>query len=110
MESYVAGPLVVLVDGDPDPRAAAARWLNDAGMRTVECPDAESFLDRLDTSLPDLVCLDCSLPGMSGRQALDAVRRQHPSVPVLMLSAEASAESGRRCDAGRRQRLPEQAG
>ena len=92
MESYVAGPLVVLVDGDADPRAAAARWLNDAGMRTVECPDAESFLDRLDTSLPDLVCLDCSLPGMSGRQALDAVRQQHPSVPVLMLSAEASAE------------------
>ncbi len=92
MESYVASPLVVLVDGDSDPRASAASWLNDAGMRTVECPDAESFLDSLDTSLPDLVCLDCSLPGMSGRQALDAVRRQHPSVPVLMLSANASAE------------------
>lgn len=92
MESYLASPLVVLVDGNPDPRAAAARWLNDAGMRTVECSDAESFLDSLDTSLPDLVCLDCSLPGMSGRQALDAVRRQHPSVPVLMLSADGSAE------------------
>ncbi len=93
MESPVASPLVVLVDGDPDPRAAAARWLNDAGMRTVECPDAESFLEGLDTSLPDLVCLDCSLAGMSGRQALDAVRRQHPGVPVLMFSVEASTES-----------------
>jgi DNA-binding NtrC family response regulator len=93
MESHGAGPLVVLVDGDSGQRAVAARWLNDAGMRTLECPDAESFLDSLDTSLPDFVCLDCSLPGMSGRQALDAVRQQHPSVPVLMLSAEATAES-----------------
>lgn len=93
MESHGAGPLVILVDGDPEPRAAAARWLNDAGMRTVECPDVESFLDGLDTSLPDLVCLDCSLPGMGGRHALDAMRRQHPTVPVLMLGPEASAES-----------------
>lgn len=93
MESHGSGPLVVLVDRDHGPRAVVAEWLNDAGVRTVECSDAESFLNSLDTSLPDLVCLDCSLPGMSGRQALDAVRRQHPSVPVLMLSAEASAES-----------------
>jgi len=83
----------MLVDDDRDLRALVARWLSDAGMRTVECPDAESFLDSLDTTLPDVVCLDLGLPGMSGRQALERVRRQHPGVPVLMLTADASTQS-----------------
>jgi DNA-binding NtrC family response regulator len=90
MESLRGRALVMLVDDDPDLRASAARWLNDAGMSTVECPDAESFLDVLDTTWPDIVCLDLGIPGISGPQALDAVRRRHPGVPVLILGAEAS--------------------
>jgi DNA-binding NtrC family response regulator len=93
MDSHAAGPLVVLVDGDPESRAASAGWFNDSGMRTVECADAESFLETVHTAVPDLVCLDASLPGMSGRRALDAVRQQHPDVPVLMFSSDATAES-----------------
>ena len=93
MEPLGARPFVTLVDDDQGWSAAVARWLRNADMRTVECRDAESFLDGLDTSLPDVVCLDLGLPGMSGLQALDAVRRQHPGVPVLVLTAEASAES-----------------
>ncbi len=85
--------LVTLVDDDPDVRALVGAWLRDAGMRTLECSSAESFLESLDTSLPDLVCLDIGLPGMTGPQALDAVQRQHPGVPVLMLTAQASADS-----------------
>jgi DNA-binding NtrC family response regulator len=94
----------MLVDDDPDLRALAVRWLNDAGMSTVECPDAESFRDSLDTTWPDVVCLDLGFAGMSGPQAIDAVRRQHPGVPVLMLAAEASEQSvidaiqGEACD------------
>ena len=93
MEPLGARPFVTLVDDDQGWSASVARWLRNADMRTVECRDAGSFLDGLDTSLPDVVCLDLGLPGMSGLQALDAVRRQHPGVPVLVLTAEASAES-----------------
>lgn len=93
MESFRGGPLVVLAEDDPAQRALATQWLNDAGMRTVECADAASFVNRLDTTLPDLVCLDLELPGMNGWEALDAALRQHPSVPVLVFTAEASAES-----------------
>lgn len=93
MESFRARPVVTLVDDDQDLRALIAGWLSEAGMRSVEFPDAESFLDSLDTTVSGIVCLDLGLPGMSGRQALEAVRRQHPGVPVLMLTADASTQS-----------------
>jgi DNA-binding NtrC family response regulator len=87
------GPLVTLVDDDPDLRALVGRWLRDEGMHTVECASAESFLESLEVSLPELVCMDIGLPGMTGPQALEAVQRRHPGVPVLMLTAELSADS-----------------
>ncbi|MBW2508726.1 MAG: sigma-54-dependent Fis family transcriptional regulator [Deltaproteobacteria bacterium] len=93
MESFPNDPLVMLVEDDPDQRALVGQWLRDEGMRTVECPDAETFLDSLDLTLPDVVCLDLGLPGINGRQALEAVQRQHPDIPVLMVTADASAQS-----------------
>ena len=93
MESFRGGPLVVLAEQNPDLSSLVSQWLNDAGMRTVECSEARSFLECLDTTVPDLVCLEFGLPGMGGWEALDASLRQHPSVPVLVLTAEASSES-----------------
>ncbi|MBT8467684.1 MAG: response regulator [Deltaproteobacteria bacterium] len=93
MEQFREGPLVVLVDDDPDMRILVAQWLNQAGIRTIECADAEAFLESLDTTVPDLVCLDLDLPHMSGREALDEVRRRHPITPVIMLTAESSTQS-----------------
>ena len=93
MGSTQHAPLVLVVDDDDDLRALVCRWLELSGMRTSECGDAEAFLDRLDTSLPDAVCLDINLPGLSGLDALDAVNRQHPSIPVLMLTAETAPAS-----------------
>jgi DNA-binding NarL/FixJ family response regulator len=38
----------------------------------------------------DLVLLDLGLPGMSGLAALEALRRQHPELPVVVLSGSES--------------------
>jgi DNA-binding NarL/FixJ family response regulator len=38
----------------------------------------------------ELVLLDLQLPGMGGFAALEALRRDHPSVPVVVLSASES--------------------
>lgn len=51
----------------------------------------------------DLILLDMSLPGMAGAEALAAIRRQHPEIPVAVLTAsedrrdrEASMRAGAR--------------
>ena len=93
MQSFADDPLVMLVEDDPDQRALVGQWLRNTGMRTIECPDAETFLDSLELTLPDVVCLDVGLPGIDGRQALEAVHEQHPHIPVLMLTADTSTHS-----------------
>ena len=48
---------------------------------------AEEAIDALNSAPPDLVLLDIGLPGMSGIDALKAIKHQHPDVIVIMITA-----------------------
>jgi DNA-binding NarL/FixJ family response regulator len=63
----------------------------DPAAELASVGDAESALARVaaDDAL-DLVLLDLQLPGMDGFAALERLRRDHPSVPVVVLSASES--------------------
>jgi len=50
-------------------------------------PSAEAALDAIGSDTPDLVLLDIGLPGMSGLDALRAVKQRHPDVLVIMITA-----------------------
>ncbi|MEH0022570.1 MAG: sigma-54 dependent transcriptional regulator [Desulfobacter sp.] len=49
--------------------------------------DAESFLASLSDAVPDLVLMDIGLPEMSGIDALERFKTEHPDVPVIMITA-----------------------
>jgi len=85
--------LVLLVDDDPELRALLERWLTLANLRVKSYASAEEFLDALATTVPDAVCMDVNLPGLSGLDALAHVQRLHPNVPVLMLTADGSVNT-----------------
>jgi DNA-binding NarL/FixJ family response regulator len=63
----------------------------DAAVQLESVESAELALARVaaDDTL-ELVLLDLQLPGMGGFAALEALRRDHPSVPVVVLSASES--------------------
>jgi DNA-binding NtrC family response regulator len=48
---------------------------------------AESAIKAIDKNLPDLVLLDIGLPGMSGVEALDIIKKRHPEVIIVMITA-----------------------
>jgi DNA-binding NarL/FixJ family response regulator len=60
--------------------------------------DAEAALLRVrdEANELDLVLLDIALPGMNGFDALPRLRREHPEVPVVVLSASERPEDVRR--------------
>lgn len=68
----------------------------DANARLSSVADAEAALARVaaDPDL-DLVLLDIALPGLSGLDALERLRRSHPAVPVVILSASESPDDAR---------------
>ena len=66
-----------------------AEVLTDHGYRVIEAADGRTavnlFRDR--ESEIDVVLLDVTLPSLSGREVLDAIRRIRPDVKVILTSA-----------------------
>lgn len=51
-----------------------------------EASDGEELLHAMEGGAPDVVVLDIAMPGMSGLETLERIRRRHPEVKVLLLS------------------------
>ncbi|MDQ4117064.1 MAG: response regulator transcription factor, partial [Actinomycetota bacterium] len=72
-------------------REGLARVLTDAGFSvTARLADAESLLERVRQDPPDAVVVDIRMPPTHTTEGLDAarrLRRSHPGVGVLVLSA-----------------------
>jgi two-component system, NarL family, invasion response regulator UvrY len=64
----------------------------DRQMKIGEAPNAQTALQLLREAKWDVVILDLSLPDRSGLQLLADIRRDHPDLPVLVLSMHADDE------------------
>lgn len=80
-----AGPLVLVVEDEPEISALMRDFLEADGFRVVQAADAEEATGALETA-PACVLLDVMLPGASGFELCRAIRAAS-EVPVLFLSA-----------------------
>lgn len=62
-----------------------------------EAGDGPALLQRLRTLNADVVLLDIALPGRDGLEVLQQIRREWPSLPVLMLSTYPEKQHAVRC-------------
>ncbi len=85
--------LVAVVEDDPDARVLTCRWLEHEGHEVEPLEDAEGLFDVLHTTLPEVICLDLELPGVSGLEALARLRETHPSIPVVILTAHRDVDT-----------------
>lgn len=78
---------VLLVDDDPDLLRLLSIRLKASGF-DIRCADSgEAALAALASCRPDIVVTDLRMPGMDGMALFDAVRQQHISLPVIVLTA-----------------------
>jgi PAS domain S-box-containing protein len=85
-----AGETVLLVEDDPAVRLLVGDLLGDLGYQAVTASDAREALALL-PQMPrvDLLLTDVGLPGLDGRALADMVRRTHPELKVLFMTAYA---------------------
>jgi DNA-binding response OmpR family regulator len=76
---------ILVVDDDPDLRSVTAFALQQAGMLVVQADSTATGLAAFRTSAPDLAILDINLPGGSGFDLCQTLRRE-AALPILMLT------------------------
>ena len=83
----------VIVVEDEEALAIGVRdALEHAGYTAEVVHDGVTALDRIRSQRPDLIVLDLMLPGMSGLEILEALRREKQKLRVLILTALADEE------------------
>ncbi len=80
---------VFVVDDEPADCELAAALAKTVGVNTELFPSAESFLQRCDRATAGCLVLDLWLPGMSGLELLNLMRRDGICLPTVAVSAHA---------------------
>lgn len=79
---------VLIVDDDEAIRKLLRMTLPDDAYEVVEAADGEEVGGVLEEGPPDLVVLDWKMPGVHGAFVLDELKGRHPTLPVIVLTAE----------------------
>ncbi|HEY1774491.1 MAG TPA: nitrogen regulation protein NR(I) [Gammaproteobacteria bacterium] len=82
-----------VVDDDPALRWVMDKALTDAGHEVRLFASAEEAQQALTGAVPAVLVSDVRLPGASGFDLLKSVRRDHPKLPVIVVTAHADLES-----------------
>lgn len=83
------GATILVVDDAPPNVKLLRLILRDAGYRVLEASSGPEALDILRREKPDAMVLDVRMPGMTGYEVCQAVRRdpEFATLPVIMVTA-----------------------
>src|ERR1700739_3606840 len=86
---------ILIVDDEADIRELVAGILDDEGFSTRTARDSDSALAEIANRRPNLVFLDIWLQGskLDGLQLLEAIKRDHPELPIVMISGHGNIET-----------------
>jgi two-component system nitrogen regulation response regulator NtrX len=86
---------ILIVDDEADIRELVAGILDDEGFSTRTARDADTALAEVASRRPNLIFLDIWLQGsrLDGLQLLEQIKRDHPDVPVVMISGHGNIET-----------------
>ncbi|MUP38605.1 response regulator [Labilibaculum euxinus] len=59
--------------------------------------NGEELINLINSHTPDLILLDINMPVMNGFEAMNKIRKTHPSIPVIAQTAYAMAEEREKC-------------
>ena len=79
---------IMIVDDDESVRSLLRMTLAEDEYEIDEATDGEQALRLLERAVPDLVLLDWEMPERHGSLVLDELKRRHPQLPVIVLTAE----------------------
>jgi DNA-binding NtrC family response regulator len=83
---------ILLVDDEARFLQTTQKLLTRSGFNVLTAPSGRDALSLLKGKAIDVVVLDVKMPGMDGLATLKEIKRQFPSVDVIMLTGHATVE------------------
>lgn len=81
---------ILVVDDDQDILKLISMRLTATGYNTVAASNGEQAMAAISLKRPDLIVSDLRMPAMDGMALLDAVHKNHPTLPMIILTAHGS--------------------
>jgi two-component system NtrC family response regulator len=78
---------ILVVDDDDNLRWVVQTQLEQMGYSVTTAADGVAALEAIDKEPLSLVLTDWKMPGMSGIELLERIRRDYPELPVLIMTA-----------------------
>jgi DNA-binding response OmpR family regulator len=85
-------PSILVIDDEEYVTQLLKRTLEPQGYNVTAVNNGSVALDEVEKSAPDLILLDINMPGLSGYEVLERIKRKH-DIPVIMLTAVLEAAS-----------------
>ncbi len=86
---------ILIVDDEADIREGVSGILSDEGHSTRTAKNSDEALAAIEARRPQLIFLDIWMQGsrLDGMQLLEIIKKQHPSLPVVMISGHGNIET-----------------
>jgi DNA-binding NtrC family response regulator len=88
---------ILVIDDEEHVRKSLSMLLNKCKFRTSQASNSEQALNIVSKDEVDLVLCDIYLPGLSGIEILEEIKKVDELVPVIMMTAYGSIESAVEC-------------
>ncbi|MGF1701022.1 nitrogen regulation protein NR(I) [Photobacterium makurazakiensis] len=85
--------LIWVVDDDSSIRWVLERTLNAAGLKCETFANADSVIEALERSVPDVLVSDIRMPGMDGLTLLKTLQSDYPTLPVIIMTAHSDLDA-----------------
>jgi two-component system, NtrC family, response regulator AtoC len=79
--------LILVADDDASIRSLLQNFLQSEGFRTIEAKSGRDVIPAVTKNRPEVVIMDVRMPGMSGLDVLDQMKRLNMDIAVLLMTA-----------------------
>ncbi len=79
-------PSILIVDDEANIRAALERWFQMRGFEVHTAEDGLEAVSMCSDRRYDVITMDLEMPRMGGVEAVLAIRRSDPNVPILIVT------------------------
>ncbi len=86
---------LLVVDDAPFFSRLLADLLASRGFAVLQAASGQEVIDLVNRQEIDLILSDIEMPGINGPELLRRVKRQHPEMPVIMISAHQDFQAAR---------------